>query len=71
MIESGQVWTSGGRSVRVLAKSETQITVRDSYGWRRSLTEEELTRGFTDLSRQVESTRGVMARRTLPDLEPA
>lgn len=68
MIESGQIWTSGGRTVQVLATSDARVTVRDTYGWRRSLTEEELTSGFTE---HVEQVPGVMARRSLADLEPA
>ena len=71
MIESGQVWTSDGRTVQVLGKHDARVTVRDTYGWRRSLTEDELTHGFTALTDHVESGRGVMARRTLADLEPA
>jgi len=71
MIENGQVWASGGRTISVLAKEGSRVIVRDSYGWRRSLTEDELKHGFSDFSHRVEAVRGVMARRTLADIQPA
>lgn len=73
MIKRGQVWTSGGRTVRVLDTHDARVTVRDTYGWRRQLTEGELERGFDRVTRdqRVENVRGVMARRALADLEPA
>ena len=71
MIQSGQVWASGGRTVVVLAQEDARVIVRDSYGWRRSLTEDELKHGFSDISHRVEAVRGVMARRALADIQPA
>ena len=71
MIQSGQVWASGGRTVVVLAQEDARVIVRDSYGWRRSLTEDELERGFSHTTEQVEAVRGVMARRALADIQPA
>ena len=71
MIESGQVWASGGRTVVVLAQEDARVIVRDSYGWRRSLTEDELERGFSRPTDRVEPARGVMARRALADIQPA
>ena len=71
MIENGQVWASGGRTVVVLAQEDAHDIVRDSYGWRRSLTEDELKHGFSDISHRVEAVRGVMARRALADIQPA
>jgi len=71
MIENGQVWASGGRTVSVLARDHARVIVRDSYGWRRSLSEDELTHGFSDVGDRVEAVRGVMARRALADIQPA
>jgi len=71
MIENGQIWASGGRTVVVLGQEDARVIVRDSYGWRRSLTEDELKHGFSDISHRVEAVRGVMARRTLADIQPA
>ena len=71
MAENGKIWASGGRTVRVLARDDTGVIVRDSYGWRRSLTRDELEHGFTDITEHAERVRGVMARRALADLEPA
>ncbi|HEY5143449.1 MAG TPA: hypothetical protein VII98_08115 [Solirubrobacteraceae bacterium] len=71
MIENGQVWASGGRTVVVLAQEDAHVIVRDSYGWRRSLTEDELEHGFSHSTDQVEAVRGVMARRALADIQPA
>ena len=71
MVENGQVWASGGRAVRVVGRQDARVEVRDSYGWRRSLTEDELVAGFSNVTDHVERVRGVMARRTLADLEPA
>ncbi len=72
MVESGQVWASGGRTVLVLATDAPRVVVRDSYGWRRSLTEDELEQGFSAVSAGGgERARGVMACRALADVEPA
>ncbi len=71
MIETGQVWASGGRAVRVVDREDSRVVVRDSYGWRRSLTEDELAHGFSNVTEHVEQVQGVMARRALADLEPA
>jgi hypothetical protein len=71
MVENGQVWASGGRTVRVLDQDDAHIVVLDTYGWRRSLTEYELEHGFSPLTDNAERVRGVMARRALADLEPA
>jgi hypothetical protein len=71
MIEVGQVWASGERTVRVLERDADRVVVRDSYGWRRSLTGDELTSGFRVVTDRVERVRGVMARRALADLDPA
>jgi len=71
MIENGQVWASGGRAVHVVGRDDARVVVRDSYGWRRSLTEDELAHGFSNVTDHVEQVRGVMARRALADLEPA
>ena len=71
MIENGQVWASGGRTISVLAREGPRVIVRDSYGWRRSLTEDELERGFSRTTDRVEPARGVMARRALADIQPA
>ena len=70
MIERGQVWTSGGRSVRVLSKDNARVVVRDTYGWRRRLTVHELEHGFR-LAGRAERVRGVMARRALADIDAA
>jgi hypothetical protein len=71
MVENGQVWASGGRTVRVLDREDERVVVVDSYGRRRWLSEDELQHGFTPLMGQVERVRGVMARRALADVEPA
>ena len=46
MIELDEVWTSGGRSVRVVGRERSRVVVRDTYGWLRRLPEDELRRGF-------------------------
>ncbi len=72
MVENGQVWESGGRTVLVLATDAPRVVVRDSYGWRRSLTEHELQHGFTVVTGDGEErVPGVMGRRALADVEPA
>ena len=71
MVETGQVWASGGRTVRVVDRENTRVVVRDTYGWRRSLSEDELEHGFTPVADHVVPARGVMARRALADVEPA
>ncbi len=71
MVEDGQVWESGGRTVQVLKADEQGVVVRDAYGWRRSLTQNELEHGFSALTDHRERARGVMARRALADVEPA
>ena len=58
--------------MRVLGRERARVLVRDSYGWRRSLTEEQLQRGFRRTgSASDDDARGVMACRALPDVEPA
>lgn len=74
MVEAGQIWTTSGRTVRVLAADDQKIVIRDSYGWKRSLTEDELRNGFALLSSTGQSSarpRGVMARRALADVPPS
>ena len=73
MIEIGQVWASGGRTVQVLeAEADAPgVVVRDTYGWRRVLTEDDLEHGFSLVDDHAESARGVQARRALADLQPA
>ncbi len=70
-VEVGQDWASGERAVRVLETGAAHVVVRDSYGWRRSLTRGDLTNGFNALSDRVERVRGVMARRSLADIDPS
>lgn len=69
MIRAGQVWSSGQRSVRVIAVEDGGVTVRDSYGRRRTLAERDFTGGFSPPGH--EHPAGVMACRALADLEPA
>jgi hypothetical protein len=70
-MESGEIWTSGGRTVRVVRREDARVVVRDTYGWRRSLTEDELEQGFVEAADHHARVRGVMARRALADIEPA
>ncbi len=70
MIRAGQVWSSGQRSVRVLAMDHGSVTVRDSYGRRRTLAERDFTGGFSPAG-HGHPAAGVMACRALADLEPA
>jgi hypothetical protein len=70
IIEVGQVWSSGQRSVEVIARDPGRVVVRDTYGWRRDLSELELERGFVPAGRDQPNAH-VMARRALPDIEPA
>ena len=55
----------------MLKADEQGVVVRDAYGWRRSLTQNELEHGFSALTDHRERARGVMARRALADVEPA
>lgn len=71
MVEVGEVWTSGERAVRVLERGDRRVVVRDTYGWRRSLTERELQQGFRPAGDRPAPVPGVMARRALADVEPA
>jgi len=71
MVEIGQVWASGERTVRVLERGARHVVVRDSYGWRRSLTEHELEQGFRVVTDHAPPVPGVMGRRSLADVEPA
>lgn len=71
MVEIGEVWASGERTVRVLERHDRGVVVRDSYGWRRSLTERELEQGFRPLRSRPDRVPGVMACRALADVEPA
>ena len=71
MIEVGEVWASGERTVRVLERGERGVVVRDTYGWRRSLTERELEQGFRPVTGRQTPVIGVMACRALADVEPA
>ena len=71
MIEIGQVWQSSGRTVHVLATDAPRVIVRDTYGWRRSLTVDELENGFMLATEPGAEPRGVMACRALADVEPA
>ena len=71
MIEVGEVWASGERTVRVLEHDDGGVVVRDTYGWRRSLTERELEQGFRPVTGRPTPVPGVMARRALADVEPA
>ena len=76
MIEPGDVWTSGGRAVRVIAWERSRVVVRDTYGWRRRLREDELRAGFRPMRDagpvdRARAARGVMARRSLADVDPA
>ncbi len=70
MIEIGQVWSSGERSVEVIASDVGRVVVRDAYGWRRGLSERELQRGFVRAGGSRPPLR-VMGRRALADIEPA
>jgi hypothetical protein len=71
MAEVGQIWASGERTVRVLETYAQRVVIRDTYGWRRLLTEQELENGFRVVTDHVEPVRGVMGRRALADVEPA
>ncbi len=71
VVEVGQVWASGERTVLVLAQEVERVVVRDMYGWRRSLTQEELQQGFRVMTDQPPPMAHVMARRALADVEPA
>ena len=71
MVEVGQVWASGERTVMVLARERGRVVVRDTYGWRRSLTQDELEQGFRVATEQRDPASRVMARRALADVEPA
>lgn len=70
MIEVGQKWSSGTRSVLVVATEGGRVVVRDAYGWRRRLTERELVGGFAPTGAGRPPTQ-VMARRALADVDPA
>ena len=71
MVEIGQVWASGERTVRVLERDDRGVIVRDTYGWRRSLTERLLAQGFRPVTGRTPPVPGVMARRSLAVVEPA
>jgi len=72
MIEPGQLWVSGGRVVRIIGMERSNIVVRDTYGWRRLLSERELRDGFRQVvARRAEGVRGVMGRRALADVDPS
>ena len=76
MIELDEVWTSGGRSVRVVGRERSRVVVRDTYGWLRRLHEDDLRRGFQPAHGRgpadaARTARGVMARRSLADVDPA
>lgn len=71
MVEIGEEWASGERTVRVLERDDRRVVVRDSYGWRRSLTARELEQGFRRVTGRRPPVPGVMARRALADVEPA
>jgi hypothetical protein len=71
MVEVGEVWASGERTVRVLERGDGGVVVRDTYGWRRSLTERELEQGFRPVTGRPAAVPGVMACRALADVEPA
>ena len=70
MIKAGQVWFSGQRSVKVLVTKQGDVIVRDSYGWRRTLTEADFTAGFVP-TRGAQPATPVKGCRALADLEPA
>lgn len=77
MIERGEVWTSGGRSVRVIDREQRDVVVvRDSFGLRRRMPEAELVGGFSRVPQgapgpAAAGDRGVMACRALADVDPA
>ena len=71
MVEIGEVWESGERTVRVLERDDRRVVVRDTYGWRRSLSEHELEQGFRPATGRPRPVPGVMGRRALADVEPA
>lgn len=71
MVEVGEVWASGERTVRILEAQAAHVVIRDSYGWRRSLTPQELEHGFRRVTDRRRPVPGVMARRALADVEPA
>ena len=76
MIELDEVWTSGGRSVRVVGRERSRVVVRDTYGWLRRLPEDELRKGFRPAhgrasAQAARTARGVMGRRSLADIDPA
>lgn len=70
-VEVGQVWATGERTVRVLERRAAHVVVRDTYGWRRSLTRDELEHGFRRVTDRAMPVSGVMGRRALADVEPA
>jgi hypothetical protein len=69
-IEVGQVWSSEGRDVEVIVADEGDVIVRDSYGWRRHLAEQDLQGGFVQAG-SPKPPAHVMACRALADVEPA
>lgn len=71
MVEVGQLWGSGERSVLVLAVGVSHVVVRDSYGWRRSLSRHDLERGFRVVGDCTQVVPGVMGCRALADVQPA
>jgi len=70
-VEVGQVWETGERAVVIVSTEVAGVRVRDSYGWLRSLTIDELELGFSLATEGRAATRSVMARRSLADIEPA
>lgn len=71
MAKVGQVWASGERTVQVLATRGPYVVVRDTFGWRRSMTAHDLEHGFARVVADREPVLpGVMARRSLADVEP-
>jgi len=70
-IEVGQVWETGERAVVVVSTGAAGVRVRDSYGWLRSMTTDELEHGFSLATGGRAATRRVMGRRSLADIEPA
>ncbi|MCU0312990.1 MAG: hypothetical protein MUC84_02880 [Solirubrobacteraceae bacterium] len=71
-VQAGQAWVSGGRVVRVLAATPSHVLIRDAYGRRREVPEEDLRRGFAPAgSRARRGAVGVLACRALADIDPA
>jgi hypothetical protein len=72
-VQAGQTWVTGGRIVRVLAATPPSVLIRDAYGRRRVVREEDLRRGFAPAGARARRgvAGGVVACRALADIDPA